>query len=97
MSKSLEIPLRLRGTCDKCGSATARVTTSRKSKGDFVQIEIDAEPDAGQGGTIAAQVHGTVLYGDTVSKSMAASMRATGRPMFAEHKTTCTNRNGTKK
>ena len=97
MSESLEIPARLRGACDKCGSATAWVTTSRRLRGEPVEIEIDAAPDTGTGGTVAIQVSGTVLYGDAVPKTVAARMRATGRPLFSQHKMTCIHRNGTHK
>lgn len=95
MSASHEIPARRVGACGKCERPTAWVTTSRKTRGEYVEIEIDAEPDSG--GTVVAQAHGTMLYGNPVTKTMAAILRAAGRPLYGEHKMTCPKRNGTHK
>lgn len=95
MSEHAEIPVHARHTCKKCGFAVAWVTTSRKSKGAYVEIEIDAAPDPG--GTVMAQMSGGVLYGNPVTRTMAASVRAAGRPLYGEHKMTCPKRNGTHK
>lgn len=97
MSTPLEIPAWAVGECEKCGFATALVITSRKSKGKYVLIEIDVTPDPGKGGTVIAQASGGTLYGNPVSKTMAAAMRAVGRPLYGEHETTCIKRNGTHK
>lgn len=97
MSALAEIPEWARGTCEKCGFSTAWVQTTRKSRGAFVEIEIDTTPDPGQGGTVAAQAVRGVLYGNPVPDSKAAAMRAAGQPLYGEHKMTCTKRNGTHK
>lgn len=97
MAEQTGIPEWARTTCDKCGFATAWVQTLKKSKGAFVEIEIDAKPDEGEGGTVVAQVTGDVLYGNPVTKTMAAALRAAGQPLYGEHKMTCTKRNGTHK
>jgi hypothetical protein len=97
LSTPLEIPEWARTACGKCESATAWVRTSRKSRGQYVEIEIDVEPDSGEGGTVMAQATGGVLYGNPVSRTTAASLRAAGRPLYGEHKMTCTKRNGTHK
>jgi hypothetical protein len=97
LSASLEIPAWAVGTCDKCEYPTAWVTTSRKSRGVAVEIEIDATADPGEGGTVMAQASGGILYGNPVTKTMAATLRAAGRPLYGEHKMTCTKRNGTHK
>lgn len=97
MSTPHEIPAWAVGECEKCGFATAWVTTTRKSRGQYVEIEIDVKPDPGKGGTVAAQVSGGTLYGNPVPDAMATAMRAAGRPLYGEHKMTCTRRNGTHK
>lgn len=97
MSTPLEIPEHARHTCDKCQGAVAWVTTSRRSRGKYVEIEIDAEPDPGEGGTVMAQMTSGTLYGNPVSKTMAATLRIAGRPLYGEHKMTCSKRNGTHK
>lgn len=97
MSASAEIPQWAQGTCDKCGFATAWARTNRRSKGQYVEIEIDVTADPGEGGTVMAQATGGVLYGNPVTKTRAATLRAAGQPLYGEHKMTCTKRNGTHK
>lgn len=88
----MSLPPWARKECERCHGPIAYVRTNRKSKGQPVDIPIDYWPDESSGGTVPVQLSGETLYGNPVSKSQAAAMRAAGRYLYAEHSATCQKR-----
>lgn len=92
-----ELPDSLRHECTECSAPVTWARTPRMSKGQPVELLIDFNPDEGEGGTVAVQFTGGVLYGDTVPSGMANGMRRNGVKLHGEHKQTCLKRHATRK
>lgn len=89
---SAPLPEWSRQQCPKCFTDIAYVRTSKVSKGEPVELAVDFEPDTGNGGTVAVQKTGNVLYGNPVPKTQAVAMRAAGVRLHAQHSTSCQKR-----
>jgi hypothetical protein len=92
----VDIPQDERAECQKCGGEVVRGRTSRKSKGEWVVVTLDAAEDTvgDSPGTqwVVTTVGGTYTAGQPGSKNQRAGMIAAGYKFHQEHAKTCAKR-----
>lgn len=92
----MEIPREDRSECLKCGGQVIRGRTTRKSKGEFAVVTLDADEDT-DGSQPNLQwalslVGNTYHAGQPVTKNQRAGMVAAGITFHLEHAKTCATR-----
>lgn len=92
----MDVPRNQRAECLKCGGDVILARTSRKSKGEWVTVLLDADEDreGDSPGTqwVLSMAGGTYCAGQPATKSQKAAMVAAGYAFHQEHTKACAKR-----
>ncbi len=89
----MQVPQQDTTACGKCGGPILVCRTSRKSKGEWVTVTLDSEPDEHGGHPshqwFVTRVGATYHAGKPTSRNQRAGMLAAGQVPHLEHEEQC--------